>query len=230
MKERLYYIRGKWDSDSMSPAVIGARFLDTLDRLSSLKSPVMGNWLVSDQVTPDPLSIKAIPLMMARPNMTALVEKGVKTDDDDKPDPDLGYWIFARGGEVESEFGRPRSADLHVSAGSSNDNRVEFRIGSDSEQDLTLVTYPVFRDALEILASVWPCPYVEARLYQPIEQQFIPNAMPDHSSALERLDPDDPEHLRRTRLLQWIVAERTEPPASTPYWAWRNLPARVGPF
>ncbi|MBV9509289.1 MAG: hypothetical protein JO303_03280, partial [Caulobacteraceae bacterium] len=48
--------------------------------------------------------------------------------------------------------------------------------------------------------------------------------------ALERLDPDDPEHLRRTRMLQAITADRVQ--ARAPSLSdHKGYPApRVGPY
>ena len=110
MDERYYKAIGSWGGASEPPAAIGVRFLETLDKLAPV-APLMRHWLVRDPVAAD-----AIPLVEARPEMTALVEKGVRLDDDGEPDPDEGYRVFARGGEIESEAASSGSVDIEAIA------------------------------------------------------------------------------------------------------------------
>lgn len=251
MSEHYYSVIGSWGGASEPPALIGAQFLQTLDKLSPV-APIMGHWLVCDPVTAD-----AIPLAEARPNLTALVEKGVRTDDDGALDPDNGYRAFARGGEIEKEDATPRCVDIEANCGFLNMNDVQFEIGTGGHPpDLSLVTYPIYRGALEVLASTWPCAWAVARLFVPPPLDIVMDAIPDPnrprarppresyifpwilylsadltagwsppeelwcdrtpgggmilSASLERLDPDDAEHLRRTRMLQAVIADRVE--------------------
>jgi len=267
MSRRIYGLFGRWREDSTDPATIGVRFLDTLDRLSSL-GPAMNNWLLLDKAT-----VTAVPVARVRPHMTQQVLNNVSRDDDGEPDPRDGYWLFARGGEVESEFGTSRSINVDVQVGSQWTNQASFEVGDLSRPpDRDLVTYPIYRGALEVLASVWPLPWMQAyvflpdlipRITEPMVTPPIPPGTELHfpwmlylsaplAAALEppadlicdltpgggvilsvvrdRLDPENPDHLRRSRLLQRIVDEwvgEDKPPngagAASP-------PPRVGPY
>jgi len=269
MSRQIYSLFGRWRPDYTDPATIGARFLDTLDRLGPL-GPAMNNWLLLDMSTAEATTV---PLARARPRMAEWVLKNVVRDDDDEPDPRDGYQLITWGGEVESEFGAPRSINVKVQAGSQRHNQASFSVGGlNRPPDRALVTYPAYRGALEILASIWPLPWMEAYVFLPdlipritepmvtppippgTELQFpwmlylsaplaaglIPPAdlicdpTPGGGVILsvvrERLDPENPDHLRRARLLQATMDERVgeeQPPngvgAASP-------PPRVGPY
>ena len=57
-----------------TPAVIGQKFLDTLDALSAI-DPLFTQWKVLDFV-----AMKAIPFAAARPRITAIIESNVRRD------------------------------------------------------------------------------------------------------------------------------------------------------
>lgn len=267
MSRQIYGLFGRWREDSTEPATIGARFLDTLDRFNSL-GPAMNNWLLLDKAT-----VTAVPVARVRPRMTELVLNNVSRDDDGEPDPRDGYWLFARGGEVESEFGTSRSINVDVQAGSQWTNQASFEVGDLSRPpDRDMVTYPIYRGALEALASVWPVPWMQAYVFLPdriprITEPMVTPPIPPGtelrylwmlylsaplaaglkpsaelisdptpgggvilSVARDRLDPDNPDHIRRARLLQAITDERVgedKPPngvgAASP-------PRRVEPY
>ena len=71
-----------------TPAVIGQKFLDTLDALSS-SDPLFTHWKVFDFV-----AMKAIPLADARSHMAAIVENNVMRDSYDQPTPKSGYGVI----------------------------------------------------------------------------------------------------------------------------------------
>ena len=268
MSERSYSIIGRWSADAETPAMIGARFLDTLEQLTPL-APVTRNWLFAD-----PLTAKPIPIADAAPEIVTLIRRGVGRDDDGA-DGRQGYSLFARGGEVESQFGTPRSVDVGARAGSKWDNQVGFEIGGLRYPfDPELVTYPVYRGAFDILGTVWPCPWLEAYLFAPnyppqppgytlsdnkpvrpprtemvfpwilylsaplaagcpIPTELIRERTPGGgvvlSATRDRLDRDNPDHIRRSRMLQSIIADRIDSrrgPGSSSL----GLQARGGPF
>jgi hypothetical protein len=272
MSKQIYSLFGRWREDNTTPATIGARFLDTLDQIGPL-GPAMNNWLLLDLSTAE---ATMAPLARARPRIAEWVLNNVVRDGDGEPDPSDGYALFARGGEVESEFGSSRSINVDVRAGSQwRSNQASFAVGDLSRPpDRDLVTYPIYRGALEVLASVWPLPWMEAYAYAPNFPPLEPATFPPTVKPLpprenynfpwilylsaplaaglkppaalicdptpgggvvlsvvrDRLDPENPDHVRRSRLLQAIMDERVgedEPPdgvgAASP-------PPRVGPF
>jgi hypothetical protein len=256
-----YSVVGRWSADAETPAVIGAKFLDTLDQLTPL-APVTRNWLFADQTTAKP-----IPMAKAAPDIATLIRRGVGKDDEGV-DKRLGYRVFARGGDVESQFGTPRSVDVEVTSGSIWDNQVKFAIGGLSDPfDPELVTYSIYKSAFDILGSIWPCPWLEAHLFAsspssligrsqssprtdtvfpwilylsaplaagcPIPTELIRDPTPGGgvilSATQDRLDRDNPEHIRRSRMLQTIIAERIDS-HRPPTGGGLDLPARMGPF
>ncbi len=62
-----------------TPAVIGQKFLDTLDALSAI-DPLFTDWKVFDLP-----AMEALPLAAARPRIAAIVENNVVRDDYDQP-------------------------------------------------------------------------------------------------------------------------------------------------
>ena len=179
-----YSVESRWTPDSEGPAAIGARFLEFLDRLGPL-DPAMANWLWGDNGVP-------IPLTKVRPDIAHYVERKVATDNG-APDPEDGYRLFARGSMVESEFGTSRSVDVHAYAGSRWNNRVEFEIGDLNRlPDPDLVTYPIYKGALEAMASAFPCPYVWARYFISTETIWIPNPDGGGGATAARGEPTGP--------------------------------------
>jgi len=121
----------------------------------------MSNWLMIDMVdfTTDQLAT-------ARPDFTAFVERNVTQIEGMAPDRREGFTLLARGSMVESEFGSARSVDIAVCAGADWNNDSSFQIGSlRSFPDPALVTYPIYRGALEAMVSSFPCPYAWAKYF-----------------------------------------------------------------
>ena len=271
MSKVTYEVWARWWSAKESPTALGPRFIETLDELSHV-APVMNNW----EVWNGRASFLTLP--KARLDMAKLVANGVRRGDDRRPDPDDGYSMVALGAEVERELRTSRSVDVSVSAGSIRTNEASIGFGGTTgAQDLELMTYPLFRGAVEVLASTWPCPWVEAYAYTPNFPPLEPATLPLHvdrrgppqpreeyhfpwilylsapfarglkpskdllceptpgggimlSAVTGRLDPTDPEHVRRSRLLQAIIAERL-PPEKPPRWSVMAAPdARLGPY
>ena len=68
-----------------TPAVIGAKFLQTLDALSRI-DPLLARWKVLDRPT-----LASVPLADARPRIATIIEDFVVLDDDGQPEPESGY-------------------------------------------------------------------------------------------------------------------------------------------
>lgn len=67
-----------------TPAVIGAKFLHSLDALSRI-DPLFAKWNVLDRP-----ALASLPLAVARPRIATIVENNVVRDDDGQPEPELG--------------------------------------------------------------------------------------------------------------------------------------------
>jgi hypothetical protein len=259
-----YPILSLWKSDELTPPEIGARFLAMLQQLDPL-SPAMSNWMLGDRP-----NFKGVALADVAPAMTAFVEHNIWRGDFDEPEPIDGYCLIATGSAVPQEFGASDSINITVTAGSTWNNQAEFEVGGLSHpKDFELITYPLYRGALEILVSNWPCPWALAYEYDPdivpidgpalaprthvfssvawiaylsaplatglappppIVSEPTPGGGLILSAAQERLDPRNPEHMRRSRLLQAIMLERVGmTDAPVPYKV-AQYPARVGPY
>jgi hypothetical protein len=271
----IYRVQSQWAPDDEGPAEIGGRYLDFLDRLGPL-DPAMSNWLFADWV-----DVIAIPLAKVAHRITYFVERNVSRDEDGTPDPRDGYRLFARGSKVESEFGSSQTVDITVTAGARRNNAVRFEIGSlQSPPDPALVTYPIFKGALEGMAQAFRCPFAWARFYviekhvdrpppppgQPLvvgpfapaptieafdgvwigylsaplaagltpPPELHPERTPSGglilSAVQERCDPLNPEHLRRSKMLQAVMAKYAAKPGWNGDIMPGDYPPRVGPY
>jgi len=270
MKKTQYGIRAMWWGLAERPDELGARFLETLDKLEPL-SPAMNNWLLVDFV-----DLVLRPLTEVRSGIADLVLKNVGRDDDDEVDPREGYWMSAEGAESKKGFKTPRSVEVSIRSGSQWLNDAEICVGGIGRPaDPALATYPIYRGALEILASTWPCPWVEAHAFRPNFPPLKPATIPLTaareldppretyyfpwmlylsaplaagleppkdllreatpgggmilSAVQDRLDPDNPDHTRRARLLQTIIDQRL-PPDPVARLGMATPPARIGPY
>ncbi|MDR3471413.1 MAG: hypothetical protein P4M09_06950 [Devosia sp.] len=258
MGKLIYDIQSYWHNDIEKPDEIARRFLDNIDSLERI-DPTISNWEVGDLTNSTGHSLSKI-----RSDMTSLVMRNIYTHyDDDRPDSRGGYHVFALSTDAPGQDGNNRSKHISIEAGALWRNRAEFSIGSiASPPDLSLVTYPAYRQALDVMASIWPLPWACARAMQwsdvpsrswrpppagstkeewlasmravqppsPIEVPWIlylsapflagltpppeltaeptPGGGVVLSAMLERPDPDNPDHLRRARLLGQIMDQR----------------------
>jgi hypothetical protein len=169
MAHTSYDIVSSWPRDTMAAAEIGDRFLDLLRGLSSL-GPPMSNWLLIDPSAPRWVAPAETAADMAR-----FVARSTSRDDDGQPDPRDGYGILAKGSKVPSEFGAADSVDINIKVGGQWDNRLSLEFGSfQSPADPDLVTYPVFRGAVEAMAAAWPCPWVLGFVWTPEDAPLVP--------------------------------------------------------
>jgi hypothetical protein len=163
-----FRIHATWAEDKLTPEDVGTGLLETFRCLEPL-APVMRNWCVLGAEPP-----RGVPLDEARQNMTALVEESVTRNDFGEPEPESGYRVGAYGWEVPETWDA-RTVHITVGAGSTWLNAdIEFEIGDSffHEADASLVTYPVFKGALEAFAAVWPLPWALA--YASVEDDEPP--------------------------------------------------------
>jgi len=166
MDNTVFTVTSHWTNDTLTPSEIGDRLIAMMRKLEPLDA-AMSNWLVGDR--------RWVPLAKAAPGMTKLVERNVWRDDDEKPDPLHGYGILAKGSRIPSRYGAPDSVDIQVDAGGRWDNGVTIQIGDfHIPADPALVTYPIFRGAVEAVASTWPCPWVFAYVWTPDDVPTVP--------------------------------------------------------
>ena len=131
-----------------TPAVIGQKFLDTLDALSAI-DPLFTDWKVLDYV-----ALEAIPLAAARPRITALVESNVVRDSYDQPTPKSGYGAIG----VTNNAKKSRIVAFTANAGAAypGRNAVHLDIGDPlAPTDPAVVNYPLFRKALLAITAHW---------------------------------------------------------------------------
>lgn len=128
-------------------AVIGQKFLDTLDALSEI-DPLFRDWKVFDFVTTE-----AIPLPAARPRIAAIVENNVVRDKHDQPTPKSGYGAI---GETKNAR-KSRIVTLTANAGAVyRESSVLFEIGDPlAPTDPAVVNYLLFRKALLAMTAHW---------------------------------------------------------------------------
>jgi hypothetical protein len=242
-----YFIRSGWPERTETPAVIGAKFLQTLDALSGI-DPIFANWEIFDCRNRTSLSLAA-----ARSRIANVIENNIARGDFDEPLPIYGYWASAMAGE----FRDPRSAHFRATAGGRYECGTKLEFGEyDVVPDLTIVTYPLFRAALLAINAIWRAPWACAQAFRsgavavpmdfggvqgsridsvtqvPLDPTFprtifhipwiaylsaeraaglkltpqiLTERMPDGgllmSATTERLDPTNPEHVRRARIL-----------------------------
>lgn len=236
-----FNIFARWSTDTSDARAVGARLLETFRRLEPV-APVMRNWVMLD-------GPRGVPLDQVQTQMAAFVRKRVQRDDYGKPERVSGYGIWAYGWEVPETWDE-RTVQIHVNAGSTWWNLVEFEIGDSARAapDLSLVTYPIYKAALEVFAAAWPLPWALAYAFDgdapPVDKpantprgrwspfeiawiaylsaplakgliapaEILAEPTPGGGvilSAVEvTIDQTNPEHMRRSRMLENLMRER----------------------
>ncbi len=252
-----YFVRGHWaEKPDEAPAVIGAKFLKTLDALADI-DPLFVDWQFTGAwQIPEENRLSFVALAAARECIKEVVESGVYVDDSNKPRPEYGYSVIAV-------------------AGGRGPHRVAFAVSTDRQSfdlsfgehniasDLAIVTYPLFKAALLAIGATWDAEWAYAQASRndvvkvpidfgsggaafriegapqvPLDPTFPRSAFQVPwitylsaeraagvtlarevltertsdggllaSAATERLDPTNPEHVRRARILaETIIA------------------------
>ena len=257
MKEPFYtyYIRSEWRGRTEAPASVGAKFVKTLDALSSTDA-LLATWEIIDA-----RALSSLPLAEARPRIARIIEDNVARNDFGNPAPDYGYHANARTSRVRD----PRNVSFSVHAGGRlvGDTMLEFG-EHEVAPDLTIVTYALVKAALLAIDAVWLPVWACAQcrrsgaIHVPFElgdaQAFMLKGVPQVPSdptfpdsvfhipwlaylsaplaaglklapevqteptpdggllmtaAEERLDPTNPDHLHRARILAETMMART---------------------
>ncbi len=246
-----YFVLGRWVGRAdEKPAVIGEKFLQTLDALGGIASLFEGWQFTGAWQIPEEHRSEFVPLAIGRKRIAEIVESGVYVDDFNKPCPENGHFVIAVAGARG-----PRHVSL---AASSSDQHFELSLGEyDLPSDLSIVTYPLFKAALLAISTVWDAQWAYATAYRndavmvpidfgpgvpafrvdsalqvPIDPTFpksvfhvpwiiylsaqhaadlkvSPEILTERtpkggllmSATTDRLNPTDPEHVRRARIL-----------------------------
>jgi hypothetical protein len=236
-----YSIRSRLPINLESPASIGAKFVETLDALSRVDPTIFTNWAVMDLP-----AVSSLPLAAARSRIADIVENNVSRDDFHAPDPDYGYSAVAFSDNVVES----RRVHLRIRSGGKFERTTCLETGDWKVlPDPTIVTYPIFKDALLAINAIWPplwaCSYafkvdyfevplapgaplfpysrfhvpwmgyLPASLTKPFvlpPPEIIIERTPDGGLLMiateDRLDPTNPEHLRRARIIAEAMIAR----------------------
>jgi hypothetical protein len=156
-----YFIRSGWPERDEAPAAIGAKFVKTLDTLSSI-DPIFAAWVIVEHLF-DLRNVRLIPLADARSRIAAIVEDNVPRNESGEPSLAHGYHANARAGE----FRGPRSVSFNATAGGRRENGTTLEFAEyDVAPDLAIITYPLFKAALLAINAIWQAPWACAQAFR----------------------------------------------------------------
>jgi hypothetical protein len=223
-----------------TPAVIGAKFLNTLDALSRI-DPLFANWKVLDLP-----AMVSLPLAVARPHIATIVENNVARNKRDEPQPESGYSAIG----VTDTAIPSHIVKLRIGGGGLVRDEMMLNVGDFLyPPDLLIIKYRLFREALLATSAIWQPTWASVAAFRVDywEEPIIPGAplfpysdfhipwiaylaparalgvplpidirterAPEGGLLMtateERLDPTNPEHLRRARILVEAMIART---------------------
>jgi Immunity protein 52 len=214
-----------------SPAVIGAKLLDTLDALSGI-DPLFADWIVPENPT-----MTSWPLAVARPRIAAIVEDNVVRDKSGQAQPKSGYGFIT----VTKNAIPSRIVKLFIRGGSPDRDELMLLVGDPLyPTDPAIVKYDLFREALLATSTIWrpawavvkaawlyskeptapggsqfpdshfnfpwmaylsPARSLRFALPAGIRTERAPDVGLLMTTTEEPFDPTNPEHLRRARIL-----------------------------
>lgn len=240
MNERPFYfgIHYGMPRRGETPAVIGAKLLDTLDALSRI-DPLFADWTVPDNPT-----MTSLPLAVARPRIAAIVENNVARDSYGRPEPESGYGFIT----VAENAIPSRRVKLFVDGGSLSMDELMLLVGDPLHPtDPLIVKYGLFREALLATSMIWrpawaavaanwlyskepiapggplfprsafnipwmaylsPARSLRFALPADIRTERAPDGGLLMTTTDEPFDPRNPEHLRRARILAETLIAR----------------------
>jgi hypothetical protein len=214
-----------------TPAVIGAKFLDSLDALSHI-DPLFTDWNVLNRPA-------WVSLPLARTRIAAIIESNVARDRDGQPRPESGYSAI---GETNNAI-LSRIVTLRVQAGGVVMDEMMLQVGDFLfPSDPLIVKYSgLFREAFLATGAIWRPTWATVAVYWmdywkkpivpgaplfphtffripwivypspepamrfPLPSEICTNRMPDGALLLtateEPFNPTSPEHLRRAPIL-----------------------------
>ncbi|MBV9509162.1 MAG: immunity 52 family protein [Caulobacteraceae bacterium] len=181
MTKYFYNMTSFW-RPSMEPPEIGRKFLQTLDDLSKTDQAFHGWGLLQpiDEYVEEIQLSKLVPIESVRNKMTELVEENVYRGDDEEAWPDGGYSMAA----LTDYDQQPRRMEEHyqirMQLGGTGIQELKFTAGDVlAAPKLALVTYPIFRAVMEVLASIWPCNAIVAWGTEDMENpKYVPHTWP----------------------------------------------------
>jgi hypothetical protein len=230
-----------------TPAVIGAKFLDSLDALSRI-DPLFSDWEVLDRPT-----WASLPL--ARTRIATIIENNVARDSDGRPKPESGYSAI---GETNNAI-LSRIVTLTIQAGGVMMDEMTLRVRNILYPgDPLIVKYSgLFREAFLATSAIWGptwatvaahwmdywkkpivpgAPLFPHTLFHipwivylspalamrfPLPPEISTRRMPDGALLLtateEPFNPTSPEHLRRALILAEAMMARAEEGATDTY-------------
>jgi hypothetical protein len=200
MKEGYDYdVRCGWQGRPESPASVGTKFIDTLDALSRI-DPVFSNWTVTDFRRKASLALDE-----ARLHIDAIVGENVIRGDFGEPEPIYGYHVVGQAGK----FKDPRSMKFIARAGGKFESVTILEPGTwNISQDLSIVTYPIFKAALLAINAIWLAPWACAYAFRSNTVQ-VPESYPGgvQGYSLEPLPmvPSDPTFPDSVFQIPWFV-------------------------
>lgn len=195
-----YNIRLDPPSRPESPAVIGAKFLSTLDDLSRIDPSIFHDWEIMDYP-----ARSSVPLEVARPRITAMIEKNVYRDDLRRPHPDQGYTA----GALVINADKSRNISLRVHAGGNGSGVSWLETGAwNVFPDPAVVTYPLFKAALLALIKNWTPTWACAQAFRSNTVR-VPETYPGgvqgyHLESLPMV-PSDPTFPYSVFHIPWIA-------------------------
>jgi len=203
-----YAVRGSWVGPAdEKPAVIGTKFLQTLDALSGI-DPLFTGWQFTGRwQIPEERRLSFVPLADARDRLAEIVESGVYIDDFNKPCPEYGHSVMAvagaRGPRRVAFAASTKRQSFYLSFG-------EHNIAS----DLSIVTYPLFKAGLLAISSAWDAQWAYAHACRNdmvmVPVAFAPGvpAFRIDSASPVPLDPTFPKSVFHVPWIVYLSAER----------------------
>jgi hypothetical protein len=203
-----YSVRCSWLGPAgEKPAVTGAKFLQTLDALSSI-DPLFAGWqFTGSWQIPEEHRSEFVPLAAGRKRIVEIVESGVYIDDFNKHCPEYGHSVHAVAGA--------RGARHVAFTASTKRQSFDLSFGEyDISSDLSIVTYPLFKVALLAINAVWHTQWACAQAfrtdYVSVPMDFGAGIPAFRIDSLPKvpLDPTFPESIFHVPWIGYLSAER----------------------
>ncbi len=204
-------VRAIWYDDHSTPVELGEKFLGTAESLRPL-DPAMNDWRLLDSGRDEPKELK---LADVRGKIGDWAAHNISYDGRSPWRAADGYALLGWSSLVYSETTTPDTVQLSVTAGRADVNAANFNVGTiQAPADEALLTYPIFRGALDALASNWPCVYATAYA---LDMEMRPTPVIRSHADLMRVaaepDPPPPLFLRWIAYLSAPLVEGFSPPA-----------------
>ena len=211
-----YSVRGSWAGPpNEQPAVIGAKFLETLDVLTGVDAlftdwQFTGAWQI-----PEERRLEFVPLAATRKRIVEIVESGVYIDDFNEPCPEYGYSVHAvAGARGPRRVSLSASTDLQSVALSFGEHNLA--------SDLSIVKYAMFKAALLAISAAWDAQWACTQAFRndvvkvPINFGSGVPAFRIDSAAQVPLDPTFPKSIFHVPWIIYLSAQRAVDLKPTP--------------